>query len=447
MGERGVRIREVGPGSAASRAGLSPGDMIVAVNGHPVGDELALRFYLAEEQVELEVVRGDGGKSKVAMDLSRGAVFGAEVEDFKTRTCSNSCLFCFIDQLPPQARPSLRVKDDDYRLSFLHGNYITLTNMAERDLDRIIEQALSPLYVSVHATDPALRTRILGRRKPDDLEGKLRKLIEGGIRLHTQVVLMPGINDGTNLERTVSDLYRLYPGIASVAIVPLGLSEHGRARSLYRPVTPEFCRHLIREAAPWQESFRRKTECTFAYLADEFYLLAGEPVPGSLYYDEFAQIEDGVGMVRRFLDDFEGEIARRRRTRRTLDGTLVTGRLFEPLLRQAAATLARDLGWQLKVVGIENRFLGAGITVAGLLAACDIIQALQGINPGDFVLVPQEAISRMDGLFVDDRTVDDIARAIGRPVCPGGRAVSDFFGLLRERLRDGPRGAGRVPAG
>ena len=446
MAERGVRIREVEPGSVAARAGLAPGDVIVAVNGHPVQDELALRFHLAEEQVELEVARDGGGEATIEIDLSRGAILGVAVEDFKTRTCSNSCLFCFVDQLPPQARASLRVKDDDYRLSFLHGNYITLTNLAERELDRIIEQALSPLYVSVHATDAALRTRILGRRKPDDLDGKLRRLIDGGIRLHAQIVLMPGINDGTNLKTTVFDLYRLYPGVASVAIVPLGLSDHGRARSLYQPVTPEFSHSVIREAAPWQGRFRREADCTFAYLADEFYLLAGEPIPESRHYDDFAQIEDGVGMVRRFLDDFDGELARRRWTRRTLDGTLVTGKLFEPLLRQAAARLAHDLGWRLQVVGVENRFLGAGITVAGLLAGDDIAQALRGIDPGDFVLVPQEAISRIDGLFIDNRTVDDVARAIGRPVYPGGRNVSHFFRLLRGQLRTGSWAARRATA-
>jgi putative radical SAM enzyme (TIGR03279 family) len=446
MAERGVRIREVGPRSVAARAGLATGDVIVAVNGHPVQDELALRFYLAEEQVVLGVARAGGGEATIEIDLSRGAALGVAVEDFKTRTCSNSCLFCFVDQLPPEARTSLKVKDDDYRLSFLHGNYITLTNMGARELDRIIEQALSPLYVSVHATDTALRTRILGRRKPDALDAKLRKLIDGGIRLHAQVVLMPGINDGTNLERTVFDLYQLFPGVASVAIVPLGLSDHGRARSIYQPVTPEFSRSLVREVAPWQERFRREADCTFSYLADEFYLLGGEPIPGSRHYDDFAQVEDGVGMVRRFLDDFEGKIARRRRTRHTPHGTLVTGKLFEPLLRQAAARLAHGLGWRLQVVGVANRFLGAGITVAGLLAGNDIAEALRGIDPGDFALVPQEAISRIDGFFIDNRTVDDIARAIGKPVYPGGRTVSDFFWLMRKQLRVGQASAVRASA-
>ncbi len=227
MVKKGIRIRSVEPESPACEAGLAPGDEIVAVNGHPIPDELALKFYLAEdEQVELELVRADGKEAHIEVDLVEGRAFGTEVEDFRTRTCNNACLFCFINQLPPGVRQSLKVKDDDYRLSFLHGNYITLTNLAEKELNRIVEQALSPLFVSIHATDPGLRTRIMGRKKPDDLAGKMRRLIEGGIQIHAQIVLMPGINDGEHLERTVFDLYSYHPGVNSVAIVPVGLSDY-----------------------------------------------------------------------------------------------------------------------------------------------------------------------------------------------------------------------------
>src|SRR5213593_1527183 len=291
MTRRGIKIREVDAGSLGERIGLAPGDEIVAANGHPVPDELALKFYLAEELVDLEVRKSSGDERLMQVDLSDGECLGVQVEEFRTRTCNNGCLFCFIDQLPPGVRPALKVKDDDYRLSFLHGNYITLTNLPEKELDRMIEQALSPLFVSVHATDPELRTRILGRRKIDDLDRKMRKLISGGIRLHSQIVLMPGINDGKNLEKTVFDLYGYYPGVYSVAIVPLGLSDHGRPREVYAPVTPPFCREIIRQVAPWQEKFRREIHRTFAYIADEFYLQGQIPLPPTGYYDEFAQIE------------------------------------------------------------------------------------------------------------------------------------------------------------
>ncbi|MBM3791989.1 MAG: DUF512 domain-containing protein, partial [Acidobacteria bacterium] len=367
MTPRGVRIRAVEPGSLAARSGLAPGDEILSVNNHPVQDELALRFYLAEEAVELRVRRAGAGERSVVADLSDGSHLGVEAEDFKTRTCNNACLFCFIDQLPPGVRPSLMVRDDDYRLSFLHGNYITLTNLPERELDRIVEQALSPLYVSVHATDPVLRTRILGRSKVDDLDRKLRKLIDGGIRIHAQIVLMPGINDGDHLRKTVFDLSEYHPGVESVAIVPLGLSDHGTARDRFQPVTPEYCSRVIGLARPWQRRFRQALHRTFAYLADEFYILGGRDIPESDYYDGFEQIEDGVGMVRRFLDDLAAELRSGKKIRPGLRGTLVTGRLFAPFLQEATERINHRHSTHLSVVPVANSFLGQGITVAGLL--------------------------------------------------------------------------------
>ena len=430
MTTRGLRITSVDTGCVGHRAGLSAGDEILSVNGQPVPDELALRFHLAEEQVVLEVRRADGSVTQMEADLSHGESLGVGVEDFRTRTCSNACLFCFIDQLPSGVRDSLKVKDDDYRLSFLHGNYITLTNLPDRELDRIISQALSPLYVSVHATEPALRTQILGRRKADDLDRKIRKLIGGGVRLHTQIVLMPGINDGPNLERTVFDLYGYYPGVDSIAIVPLGLSDHGRPREIYTPVTPSFCREVISQVAPWQLRFRGETGRTFAYLADEFYLQGGMPLPENEHYDDFVQIEDGVGMVRRFLSDFGLQMKRRRTRMPDVKGTLVTGALFQPSLAGCIADLNARSGCRLEVVGAQNNFMGRAITVAGLLAGQDILRALAGRDPGDFVVVPEEAISRTDGIFVDDLSPEDLSQALGKRVLRSGRTVPEFFKLL-----------------
>ncbi|MGA2260273.1 MAG: DUF512 domain-containing protein, partial [Acidobacteriota bacterium] len=345
MSKRGIRIREVEPESPAQMAGLSAGDEILTLNGHPIPDELALKFYLAEEEVvELEVVKADGSEAIAEADLTDGRSLGVEVEDFRTRICNNACLFCFINQLPPGARQSLRIKDDDYRLSFLHGNYITLTNLPEKELDRIIEQALSPLYVSVHATDPELRTRIMGRRKEDDLAGKLRKLIGGGIRINAQIVLMPRVNDGEHLLKTVFDLYSYYPGVNSVAIVPLGLSDYGAPKGSLNPVTPDFCLEVIHQVTPWQRQFRRDTGRGFAYLADEFYIQGGMPIPDAGSYDELDQIEDGVGMVRRFLDEFASHLRRRRKRRHGVQGTLATGKLFYPFLRDCIEQFNRKLG-------------------------------------------------------------------------------------------------------
>jgi len=430
MTKAGVRITEVERGSPAHRLGLRPGDEILAVNGRPVPDELALRFYSAEGRLRLEVRRVEGADVVVEVELREGRNLGLRVADFKTRTCSNACMFCFIDQLPPGARDTLKVKDDDYRLSFLHGNYITLTNLADRELDRIVEQRLSPLYISVHATDPDLRTRVLGRRKVDDLDRKMRRLIEGGIELHTQVVLMPGINDGDNLEKTVNELFGYYPGVSSVAIVPLGLSEHGRPREVYTPVTASYCRGVVAQAAPWQERFRREVGKTFAYLADEFYIQGGLPLPDTAQYDDLAQIEDGIGMVRKFLGEFDAEMRRRRKSRGRLRGTLVTGVLFHPFLDECIGRFNERFGSRLSVRMALNGFMGKDITVAGLLGGRDILASLDGADPGGFVIIPNEAVSRADGVLVDNLTATDISQRIGRPVHPSGRTMKDFFELL-----------------
>jgi putative radical SAM enzyme (TIGR03279 family) len=432
MAARGIRILEVEAGSTADAIGLEPGDQILRANGHEISDELALKFYLSEEHIDLRVRRSGGGERHLSLDLSDTADLGIKVEEFRTRTCNNACLFCFIDQLPPNVRPSLKVKDDDYRLSFLYGNYITLTNLNDRDLDRIIELRLSPLYLSVHATDPALRTRVLGRKKADDLDRKLVRLIRGGIRLHAQIVLMPGINDGSSLEKTVFDLYRFYPGVQSVAIVPLGLSDHGRPKDRFLPVTPDYSRETIQKANRWQSRFRAQIGRTFACLADEFYLQAGMETPPRDHYDDFAQIEDGVGMVREFLDEFDFEMGRRRPFQAALKGTLATGKLFSPLLKRCMEGFNHKFRSRLQVCEAESRFLGRNITVAGLLGGRDILTALRGKEVGDFLIIPNEAVSRGNGILVDNLSPRDLSESLGRPVYAGGRTVRDLFSLLFE---------------
>ena len=376
------------------------------------------------------MVSGNERLEHLTVDLSCRETLGIRVEEFKTRTCNNECLFCFVDQLPEGVRPTLKVKDDDYRLSFLHGNYITLTNLSDRDIARIVEQRLSPLYVSVHATEPDLRNRILGRKNADDLTGKIKKLVDHRIKLHTQVVLMPGINDGRHLEQTVADLRRFYPGVPSVAVVPVGLSEYGLPRKRLKPVTPAYCRRTVRQVALWQKRFRAQDGVTFLYLADEFYIQGGMPLPSSGHYDDFAQIEDGVGMVRTFLDGFEMQYRRRRKSCRALRGTLVTGNLFSPLLGNSIDRFNRKFGSHLTVLPVENKFLGKGITVAGLLSGQDILSVLQAKDPGNFVIIPQDALSATDGILLDDMSLRNLADSLGKPVYSSGRTVRDFFDLL-----------------
>jgi putative radical SAM enzyme (TIGR03279 family) len=430
MPKKGIRLLEVARGSIAERIGLIPGDTILSANSHDLIDELALKFHASGGRVDFHVRRQNGFEHHLKVKFPEGESLGVQVEEFRTKACNNSCLFCFVDQLPPDARPSLKIKDDDYRLSFLHGNYITLTNLTDKELDRIVEERLSPLYVSVHATDPDLRTRILGRKKTDDFGRKIRKLVRGKIRIHAQIVLMPGINDGKNLEKTVFDLFKLFPGVESAAIVPLGLSRHRTPRTRLKPVTPQFCRETIRQVAPWQEYFRARTGTTFVYLADEFYLQGKNDLPKSEAYDDFAQIEDGVGMVRSFLDEFTMALPRRRKKTIALKGTIATGRLFFPILQECIDQLNSRFGTELKVCPVENKYMGRRITVAGLLGGADIREALEKAGPGEFAIVPSEAISQIGGVFVDGLTPEGLSKRLGIPVYPGGRTVGDFFRLL-----------------
>ena len=290
---------------------------------------------------------------------------------------------------------------------------------------------MSPLYVSVHSTDPCLRARMLGRKKADDLEQKLKKLIRGGIQIHAQVVLMPGINDGIHLQKTVFDLYALYPDLQSIAVVPLGLSDHGTIKGRFAPVTRTFSRGLILQAVRWQEQFRKQVRKTFVYLADEFYILAGADLPETRHYDDFAQIEDGVGMVGNFLDEFDAALRRRRRSLTNLKGTLATGRLFFPYLwrlRGAAQCEARRFAASLrggKSVYGQKHYGGRFARQQGAFLA-----ALHRRNLGKFVIIPQESVSRVHGVFVDDLAPADLSRRFGIPAYLGGRTITEFFKLL-----------------
>lgn len=429
----GAKIAAVEPGSLADNLGLRPGDVLVSVNGQGISDELDLRFQSAEGILDVVVDRPGAEPLQKTVILEEGQQLGLALEDFRAKACNNKCVFCFIDQLPRGVRRTLRFKDDDFRLSFLHGNYLTLTNLSEREIARIIEQRLSPIYVSVHATEMAVRAVMLGRPQEHcSLEPMLR-LIEGGITIHAQVVLCPDINDGPHLERTIEDLSRHYPGLVSVAIVPLGTSKYRGNLTTLGEVTPEYCNEVIRQIEPYQAEFRRRLGATFAYLADEFYLQAGRPLPDAGYYDDFALLEDGVGMVRYFDRQFQRQLRRKWVVPAAgLNGTLVTGKLFEPWLRRYARRLENKWGGRLRVICVENNFLGSKITVAGLLGGADILAALRGRDLGRFVVIPGECLARGSKLFLDDLSPAQLGAELGVPVRDAGRTVEGFFAALTD---------------
>ncbi len=417
-----LRILEIEPGSLAARIGLQAGDEIVEVNGGSPRDVIDFQFQMAvfDEPVSLRTQRRTHEFVREEWES-----FGVEVEPIEPWVCDNDCVFCFVHQNPANTRRSLRIKDEDYRLSFLFGNYLTLTNVDDAELDRIIEQRLSPLYVSVHATEPELRTRLLGNQVYDGLDRKLDRLAGAGILLHCQVVLCPGLNDALHLERTIADLSRRYPSVQSVAVVPVGLTDHRENLPTLEPVTPEYARLTIRHLEPIQQRFEQDRGSPFVFLGDEFYILSGQPIPERDHYEEFPQIENGVGMVRTFLDEFENSVTDFDGA--ALKGTVCTGGLFHSYLAECVSRLDLDL----KTLAVRNRFWGSGINVAGLLTGSDFVADLKGRVYGDCVVLPSEAMIGNEGLFLDDMTLADVERELGVRVVRSGYSVTEFLDVLR----------------
>ena len=407
----GVVVAAVQPRTPAAAVGLRPGDRILTINGRPLRDAIDFQFYGAEDRLALAVER-DGIRRALRLTRRAGRGLGVELEAPRPgdiATCANKCVFCFIHQLPRGMRRGLYVKDDDFRLSFLHGNYITLSDLDEPSFERILAQRLSPLYVSVHATDAELRWALLGRpRHSAEILPRLERLAKAGIRIHAQIVLCPGLNDGPHLERTVHELAPLHPHVATTAIVPVGLTRHRERLPALRTLSDGEAAALVDTVAAWQARFLAQLDSRFVFLGDEVYLQAGRPLPPAEDYEGFAIAEDGIGLVRRFEDGFASVGVRRRAGRRGRRVTVVTGTLYAP-------RLARQLdGLDARVVAVANEFFGGSISVAGLLTGQDIQRRLASLGDlGDAVLVPAVALRDGDGVFLDDLTPADLAHTLG----------------------------------
>jgi putative radical SAM enzyme (TIGR03279 family) len=435
--ERGVLVTSVDPFGIGDEIGIQPGDRITKVNDKLIGDFLDFQFYSGSEDiVRLEIRKQSGETFDLEAELSDGDVWGLDFEYFAPRQCANDCIFCFCNQNPAGSRESLFFKDEDVRLSFLHGNYTTMSSISKTELDRIVQQRLSPQYVSVHSTDPEVRKYLLGRKRTDDVLAKMRYLAEHGIELHAQIVLCPTINDGEVLRRTISDLSRLYPRLSSVAIVPVVFTALHNYRDRLTAVTDEYSRDLIGRIKPLQREFRTRFGNTFVFLADEFYLRAGLPLPGRPHYGNYPQIEDGVGMVRRFVTSagraLNADLARRfGLTRRSLNGTVATGELFYPILSSLINRLNTRWQTRLKTVAIRNTFFGDEVTVAGLLAGRDLLANRDSIA-GSFLIVPEQACVKSGHIFLDDETIGGLEQRLGIPVSHGGPSLTS----LVERARN-----------
>ncbi len=419
---RGVEIYEVAPLSLGAELDLEAGDRIVKVNGRLVRDYLDFRFHSAgETELIIEVRKHSGEDWELQVERMESEDFGLSFEQIVPRQCANECIFCFCNGNPTDARPSLFIKDEDVRLSFLYGNYTTLTSLSDDELKRIIEQRLSPQYVSVHATDLDVRAYMLGVRKERaDISTRFKQLLDAGIEIHAQVVLCPNVNDGEVLQRTIADLAREFPRVSSVAIVPLGLTRYNTDKRLAQ-VTSEFCREIIKELTPIQREMRKQLGTTFAFLGDEIYLKAGLKVPGRAHYGDYPQIEDGIGMVRSFENAFERLLKNVERQPlkkpELLNGTILTGTLFAPVLQLKIKELNTRTGTKLRVAGVSNQYFGGDVSVAGLLTGGDLVNVRDQID-GDFVVIPKSVLKSDEEIMLDGMTLEKLREQIGRPIHP-----------------------------
>jgi len=441
-GKHGLRVAAVDAGSLGEQVGLRPGDIILAVDGVPTPDELDFRFRSSEASFQLTYQRG-GITQTIEVWNEAEQPLGIAFEDplgDGIHICNNRCVFCFIHQMPPRMRKSLYIRDDDYRLSFVHGNYITLTNLSQEELARIVNQRLSPLYVSVHSTDPNVRGMLLGRQHAVPVLDRLQWLGENGIDTHTQVVLCPGLNDGWVLDETIRALARLHPestglrhGVRSVAVVPVGLTRFRDRLPTLRAPDRAYAEKLVGWLRRRTASMKRQLGTRFVWLSDEWYFLAGRHVPSRSHYEGFPQLEDGVGTTRLFLDDLQ-------RVARSIPAVveparnvlLVTGELAADAVGRMASMLNAVAGLHVDIIVVRNDWFGGTISAAGLLTGRDIGAALAGANRDATVYLPDVCLREKSGVLLDDMTVEDLRAKTGLRIevtAPYPSALAAHLGL------------------
>ncbi len=414
------RIAAVSPASFAAALSLQAGDEVVAVNGHPVEDVIDVQFYAADDQVEMTFRRNGVTHhvSRARRELQPlGIEFTHPTFDIDIRRCNNLCPFCFVLQTAPRMRRTLYIKDDDYRYSFLYGHFVTLTNLTQHDWGRIAEQRLSPLYVSVHATDLTARRACLANKNAPDVLEQLRWLRKQNIQCHTQLVITPGLNDGQIMERSIRDLMKLHSTVQSVCVVPVGLTKHHKYG--HRPNTVAEANIVLDTVEKWQARCQEKLGARFVYATDEWYLVTRRPLPPKKNLHGLQLEENGLGQVRGFLNDWrrvKREIKNLKSRVPKSKATLATGTLFAPVLAKAAGEFDKMAGTQLAVAPVINDRLGDTITVAGLLMGNDVIAQLKDCDLGEFVVLPRVMFDHPQGISLDDVSPLDIARALNRPV-------------------------------
>lgn len=440
-------ISSVHAGSLGQELELVPGDKILEVNGQKLSDIIDLSFAMADEEIEMLVEHADGEQEVICFEKEIDEELGVEFESAvfnRIRQCANNCYFCFVDQVAPHMRSSLYIKDDDYRLSFLYGNFVTMTNMGPRDLERIKRLHLSPLYISVHTTNPQLRAEMLRQKRAAQIMEQLQALGEAGIDYHTQIVLCPGLNDGQELERTMQDIAALRPSALSLAIVPVGLT---RFRQDCYPLTTfdaEGACRVVQQVEKWQKKLRAQTGRTFIYLSDEFYLTAGLPVPPAEEYDGFPQLDNGIGLTRNFIEQWNSVQNTRSAYDAPLNIDIACGKSFSPVLKQLIDELDIE-NLNARVLPMENDFFGHRVTVSGLLTGQDMIKNLKAAGKDrerHGIIIPSCTLRTGEDIFLDDYSFDDLKQAfpsIDVKAAGDGaglrRLLSDWFNVKCERSK------------
>ncbi len=409
-----LRVESVESGGYAAELGLLAGDRLLSINGHEITDLVDYHLHIGSERLVLAVLKENDDLWELDLEKGEHEDLGIQVVHPQPRQCGNQCLFCFVHQLPKGMRKTLYIKDEDYRFSYLYGTYITLTNLSENDLQRIIRDKLSPLYISVHATDPLLREELLGVKVPEILP-LLTRLTSAGIELHCQVVLCPGINDGAALKETIENLASFHPQLLSIAIVPVGLTQFRGKLPKLRKVTAGEARSYLSLIHKYQQDFLLRYGTRFVFPADEFYLLAEQQIPPYADYEDFPQIENGVGLIAQFQHQAVEVLLEAERLK--LDKiTIVTGRLFYDKLIEFAEQFSLQTGVDLQVVAIHNNFFGGDITVTGLITGQDLLQQLQNLSLGDGLLIPDIVLKDGGQLFLDDMNIEKINDSLQVPV-------------------------------
>jgi putative radical SAM enzyme (TIGR03279 family) len=402
-----IKIERVKKSSIADKLGVKAGNQLISIDNKEINDSLDLKFFETGTSINVEI--SDGKRTRIhIIEKDEAETLGIEPSEFKMKLCKNNCIFCFVNQNPGDVRKSLLAKDDDYRMSFLYGNYLSLTNLTNKDFQRISELRLSPLYISVHTTNSEKRIELMRNKKAGKIKKDLSRLSEGGIKLHTQIVLLPGVNDGECLHETIEDLLS-FTGVESIGIVPVGLTTLRDNLASIKGPTLKWMNEVIRVIKPYQEETKKKRDRTLIYLADEFYIKTNNTIPSSEYYDDFPQLENGIGMARKFLDaleslkvpDFEGKVL------------LVTGTLAYNLIKNLADKF-KKAGIKTEVISIKNRYFGDSVEVAALLGGWDLM-GLLSVKNFDLAILPPDIVNR-EGFFIDGCSLKILKEALRKEI-------------------------------